>query len=72
MTEEESRMTQTLSTRPDNSPADRLNEKFQTLLREAAEERQAREQAHANENAIAARRESDSLLDLARAHPRGR
>lgn len=51
---------------------DRLNERFQTLLREAAEKREGRARTQLNDDAIAASRESAALLDLARSQPRER
>jgi hypothetical protein len=43
-----------------------LNEKFQMLLRDAAEKREARARTHSTEDAVAARQESADLLGLAR------
>lgn len=48
------------------SDKDRLNEAFHELLREAAEQRDARECVHALQDAEAAARESAALLSLAR------
>jgi hypothetical protein len=51
---------------------DRLNEKFHTLLREAAEKREGRAQTQAIADAIAAKQESDDLIGLARNEARHR
>lgn len=45
---------------------DRLNEKFQTLLREAADQREVRARTLSAEESAAARQESADLLGLAR------
>ena len=45
---------------------DKLNEKFNTLLREAAEKREGRARIHSTEDAAAAKQESADLLGLAR------
>jgi hypothetical protein len=45
---------------------DKLNEKFNTLLREAAEKREGRARIHSTEDAAAAKQESSDLLGLAR------
>jgi hypothetical protein len=45
---------------------DRLNERFQTLLREAAQKREGRARTQLTEDAVAAGKESAALLDLAR------
>jgi hypothetical protein len=50
---------------------DELNERFQTLLREAASEREGRAQAQSKQDVIAATQESAALLDLARNRPPG-
>lgn len=49
---------------------DPMNDAFHALLREAAEKREARQRVHSNEEAAAARQESDDLLALALSHPR--
>jgi hypothetical protein len=51
------------------SDDDRLNERFQTLLREAAQKREGRARTQLQEDLLAARRESAALLDLARSRP---
>jgi hypothetical protein len=45
---------------------DELNEQFNTLLRDAANEREGRARAQSKEDAIAASQESVALLALAR------
>ncbi|MGA2512719.1 MAG: hypothetical protein ABSG37_03770 [Candidatus Limnocylindrales bacterium] len=45
---------------------DELNEQFNTLLRDAANEREGRARAQSKEDAIAASEESAALLALAR------
>jgi hypothetical protein len=45
---------------------DLLNDRFHTLLRDAAEKREGRELIHSRQNQAEAKQESDSLLDLAR------
>jgi uncharacterized protein YecT (DUF1311 family) len=61
-------MATTASTTPTGRNADdeRLNEKFNTLLREAAEKREARARLQHTEDAAAAKRESADLIGLAR------
>jgi hypothetical protein len=54
------------------SDDDRLNERFQTLLREAAQKREGRARTQLKEDAIAAGRESAALLDLAHSGRRER
>jgi uncharacterized protein YecT (DUF1311 family) len=49
-----------------NADDERLNEKFNTLLREAAEKREARARLQHTENAAAAKQESADLIGLAR------
>ena len=51
---------------------DRLNEKFHTLLRDAAEKREGRARIHSSEDAAAARQESADLIGLARDPERNR
>jgi len=63
-------MTRTPRDRSDPpSDDDRINERFQTLLREAAEKREGRARTQLKEEAVEARRESAALLDLARSRP---
>jgi hypothetical protein len=45
---------------------DQLNEKFHSLLREAAEKREGRARAESTADAIAAEQESADLIGLAR------
>jgi uncharacterized membrane protein len=52
--------------------ADRLNEEFHRLLREAAEQREQRALIQSTQDAAAARRESADLLSLARGVDPGR
>jgi uncharacterized membrane protein len=52
--------------------ADRLNEEFHRLLREAAEQREQRSLIQSTQDAEAARRESADLLSLARSVGPGR
>jgi hypothetical protein len=51
---------------------DKLNERFNTLLREAAEKREGRARIHSTEDAAAAKQESADLLGLARDPDRNR
>ena len=65
-------MTPDTSDRPSRGDDDdRLNELFQTVLREAANEREGRAQILLEQDLVAARRESDALLDLARGRSSG-
>ena len=56
--------------RPGAADLDRMNEEFQTLLRDAAEKREARARAQLVEETAAARQESADLLALAREQAR--
>lgn len=58
--------------RPGVAETERLNDEFHTLLREAAEKREARALAQSLEESAAARQESADLLALARSQARGR
>ena len=51
---------------------DVLNEQFHTLLRDAAEKREARALAQSTEDTAAAKQESADLLELARGQGSGR
>jgi septal ring factor EnvC (AmiA/AmiB activator) len=61
-------MAKTVNTTPTGRNADdeRLNERFNTLLREAAEKREARARMQHAEDAAAAKQESADLIGLAR------
>ena len=48
------------------SDDDRLNEKFHTLLREAADKREGRARTQSTADAVAAQQESADLIGLAR------
>jgi hypothetical protein len=54
------------ATEPRTDDVDALNEEFQTMLRDAAEQRESRALVKANEDDAAARQESADLLALAR------
>ena len=54
------------STETEPTADDRLNEKFLTLLRDAAEERESRARVLSTAESAAARKESADLLGLAR------
>ena len=47
---------------------DQLNEKFHSLLREAAEKREGRARTQSTADAVAAKQESADLIGLARIH----
>jgi hypothetical protein len=64
--------TTTNRTNREGSVDDRLNEKFQTLLREAAEKREDRARIQSTEDAAAAKQESADLIGLARSQGRRR
>jgi len=49
---------------------EQLNDDIHALLRDAAEEREGRARTEASENDAAARRQFDSVVDLARARSR--
>jgi hypothetical protein len=49
-----------------NPDAERLNDQIHQLLREAAEEREVRSRDQATQDSIAARRQFEALLELAR------
>jgi hypothetical protein len=71
---EESHMagTSTNRTNREDSDDDRMNEKFHTLLREAAEKREGRARTQSAADAVADKQESADLISLARSRGAGR